>query len=1008
MSNNDARRTIKRKNSMRNSLRSLNHIFVPTDLKTHPLFCEISEILTNHKIKKELWKETARLVKYIETIDGSGNWSKPHVSTVSLHNLGDLRAAFENGTILFNCEETDFDSIIDKLISDLIEDGNLDSSNSEKLRETLTLTHIHQYQKQFTKELNHGKKMHVVKKKEQKNIDVHDVVHDTIPEMPLRKSLLSETSIDGEEIDYHDSGSFESYDSDLEDHLKEQAKSGNMAFRKKVPEDAHAANFMVGTVDYLTEELITLVELARPTVFENLCELNIPTKYLFIALSPPKGLYKMRQIGRCCATLFSDEIFQSDLQSMRNVNDLVTAFDSFLDQATVIPPGEWDTTIRLEPPSKVPSKAERMFYKKTKKVKVINSKYGGHEFDPCLERTGKFGGGLFGDIKRKIKWYRSDFTDAFNFQCIPVIGFLYFACLTPIVTFGGLLGYATDNNMGAIESLVAGLCCGVAYSLLSGQPMTILGSTGPVLVFETILNTFSKANGIDYMGFRAYVGLWICFLLIIMVFTDMSFLVQYITKFTEELFAILIAIIFVHESLDKLLKIRKTHNYNTNPFDYAKSFNANETGCFRCVKSINGNVTEYVEDIVNAQKCESLGNEYKFLTDCQNIPDVFFFSVILYMSTFLMAIMLRSLRFSSFFSHGIRMKISNFGVVATICTMVAVDYKMGLDTPKLHVPSTFVPTIADRGWFINPVERAGDKWWLAIAAIIPALLATILIFMDQQITSVIVNRESNKLKKSAGYHLDLLIVAIMIGVNSLFGLPWFVAATVLSMNHVIALRKTSESSVPGEPVKMIGVIEQRVTGCVIFTLIGCSIFVTKYLSLIPMPVLYAVFMYMGVTPMGELDFFQRILLLLMPKKHQPDHVFTRYVRLFRVNLFTFIQITCLVLLYALKMNKTLSITFPLMVVALVFIRVGLNYFFTDVELRHLDDILPSFRSNKKTGEDDGEKTVGLLECKHDEFIPGVEGVIFKNRTSITLADGNVLQLNEITDETNDETSETKK
>ena len=55
----------------------------------------------------------------------------------------------------------------------------------------------------------------------------------------------------------------------------------------------------------------------------------------------------------------------------------------------MIPPGEWDTTIRLEPPSKVPSKAERMFYKKTKKVKVINSKYGGHEFDPCLERTGK-------------------------------------------------------------------------------------------------------------------------------------------------------------------------------------------------------------------------------------------------------------------------------------------------------------------------------------------------------------------------------------------------------------------------------------------------------------------------------------------------------------------------------------------------------------------------------------------------------------------------------------------
>ena len=73
--------------------------------------------------------------------------------------------------------------------------------------------------------------------------------------------------------------------------------------------------------------------------------------------------------------------------------------------------------------------------------------------------------------------------------------------------------------------------------------------------------------------------------------------------------------------------------------------------------------------------------------------------------------------------------------------------------------------------------------------------------MDQQITAVIVNRESNKFKKSAGYHLDLFVIAITIAVNSLFGLPWMVAATVLSMNHVISLRKISPSTVPGEGAK---------------------------------------------------------------------------------------------------------------------------------------------------------------------------------------------------------------
>lgn len=90
---------------------------------------------------------------------------------------------------------------------------------------------------------------------------------------------------------------------------------------------------------------------------------------------------------------------------------------------------------------------------------------------------------------------------------------------------------------------------------------------------------------------------------------------------------------------------------------------------------------------------------------------------------------------------------------------------------------------------------------MCFVAIPPAILLTILIFMDQHITAVIINRKANKLKKSAGYHLDLLIVLICMALNSLFGLPWFVAGTVLSMNHVIALRKMSTRTLPGEAPK---------------------------------------------------------------------------------------------------------------------------------------------------------------------------------------------------------------
>ncbi len=54
-------------------------------------------------------------------------------------------------------------------------------------------------------------------------------------------------------------------------------------------------------------------------------------------------------------------------------------------------------------------------------------------------------------------------------------------------------------------------------------------------------------------------------------------------------------------------------------------------------------------------------------------------------------------------------------------------------------------TRTDRDWVVNPADLK-DKWWLSIIALIPALLATILIFLDQQITAVIVNRKEHKLQ----------------------------------------------------------------------------------------------------------------------------------------------------------------------------------------------------------------------------------------------------------------------
>ena len=59
--------------------------------------------------------------------------------------------------------------------------------------------------------------------------------------------------------------------------------------------------------------------------------------------------------------------------------------------------------------------------------------------DP-LKRSGVPFGGLINDIRRRYPRYASDLRDALDIQCVAAVIFIYFAALSPTITFGGLLG----------------------------------------------------------------------------------------------------------------------------------------------------------------------------------------------------------------------------------------------------------------------------------------------------------------------------------------------------------------------------------------------------------------------------------------------------------------------------------------------------------------------------------------------------------------------------------------
>nr|QOU09179.1 csolute carrier family 4 member 10A [Lateolabrax maculatus] len=871
----------------------------------HALFTELDEICLREGEDAE-WKETARWLKFEEDVeDGGERWSKPYVATLSLHSLFELRSCIMNGTVMLDMRANSLEEIADMVLDQHEVSGSVGQDARKRIREALLKQHHHQNHKKLANRIPIVRSFADIGKKQSEPHSMDKNGQTVSPQsQPANNEGKQDVSRENSAVDF----------SKIDLH-----------FMKKIPPGAEASNVLVGELEFLDRPVVAFIRLSPAVLLNGLAEVPITTRFLFILLGPLGKGPQYHEIGRSIATLMTDEIFHDVAYKAKDRNDLVAGIDEFLDQVTVLPPGEWDPSIRIEPPKNVPSQEKRKIPPVPNGVTDLGEleEHGGHG-GPELQRTGMIFGGLLLDIKRKAPHYLSDYTDALSLQCLASFLFLYCACMSPVITFGGLLGEATEGRVSAIESLFGASMTGIAYSLFAGQPLTILGSTGPVLVFEKILFKFCNS------------------------------LVCYITRFTEEAFAALICIIFIYEALEKLLHLGVHYPINKNNnlqklTQYSCAcveprYPSNETLQFWEERNIT--VSQVNWTMLEVKECEMFHGEFEGSACGPHgpyIPDVLFWCVVLFFSTVFMSAFLKEFKTSRYFPTKVRASISDFAVFITILTMVLVDYALGIPSPKLQVPSKFKPTRDDRGWLINPVGP--NPWWTTIITFLPALLCTILIFMDQQITAVIINRKEHKLKKGCGYHLDLFVVGVMLGVCSVMGLPWFVAATVLSISHVNSLKLESECSAPGEQPKFLGIREQRFTGLMIFTLMGCSVFMTSVLKFIPMPVLYGVFLYMGASSLRGIQFFDRIRLFGMPAKHQPDFIYLRHVPLRKVHLFTIIQLSCLVLLWVIKTSKA-AIVFPMMVLALVFIRKLLDFIFTKRELSWLDDLMPEWKKKK--------------------------------------------------------------
>ena len=77
---------------------------------------------------------------------------------------------------------------------------------------------------------------------------------------------------------------------------------------KKIQAQTEAFNVLVGEIDFLEYQFCAFVRLLHSVILDDLTEVNLPTKFIFIMLGPKGSMNVYRQIGRSASTIMSDEV----------------------------------------------------------------------------------------------------------------------------------------------------------------------------------------------------------------------------------------------------------------------------------------------------------------------------------------------------------------------------------------------------------------------------------------------------------------------------------------------------------------------------------------------------------------------------------------------------------------------------------------------------------------------------------------------------------------------------
>lgn len=132
----------------------------------------------------------------------------------------------------------------------------------------------------------------------------------------------------------------------------------NTKFKKKVHRKAEAASILVMPVDFVQNSKLLFMRLVAATEFEGFCEVKLRSRFIVLLIGPTERKIQLYEVGRAMSTCLADEVCRELFYCAKSKQDILEALNQFNRNTMVIPPGEWNPKIRIEPPENCLSKVK--------------------------------------------------------------------------------------------------------------------------------------------------------------------------------------------------------------------------------------------------------------------------------------------------------------------------------------------------------------------------------------------------------------------------------------------------------------------------------------------------------------------------------------------------------------------------------------------------------------------------------------------------------------------------